>query len=35
MTKLATELETYTGMSSNSGLSRCIKAYLGNDVSED
>ena len=32
MVKLAQELETYTGISPTSGLAKCIKTYLGNDV---
>lgn len=35
MTKLAQELETYTGINPSSSLSRCIKSYLGNDVEVD
>lgn len=31
MKKMAAELQAYTGISPNTGLSRCIKAYLGND----
>ena len=31
MEKMAAELQAYTGISPNTGLSRCIKAYLGND----
>ena len=32
MTKLAQELQTYTGINPASSLSKCIKSYLGNDV---
>lgn len=32
MTKLAQELQTYTGINTSSSLSKCIKSYLGNDV---
>lgn len=35
MTKLAQELQTYTGINSASSLSKCIKAYLGNDVDQN
>lgn len=35
MKKLSMELETYTGISSNSALNKCIKSYLGNDVELD
>ena len=35
MTKLAQELETYTGINPASSLSKCIKSYLGNDVELD
>lgn len=35
MTKLAQELETYTGINPASSLSKCIKSYLGNDVEAD
>lgn len=35
MSRLAQELQTYTGINYNSGLSKCIKSYLGNDVEND
>lgn len=35
MSKLAQELQTYTGINYNSGLSKCIKSYLGNDMEND
>ena len=35
MTKLAQELQTYTGINSASSLSKCIKAYLGNDIDQN
>ena len=35
MTKLAQELQTYTGINPESGLSKVIKSYLGNDVEVD
>jgi len=35
MSKLAQELETYTGINPSSSLNRCIKSYLGSDAGED
>lgn len=35
MSKLAQELQTYTGINYNSGLSKCIKSYLGNDIEDN
>lgn len=35
MKKLSSELETYQGISTSSALSKCIKTYLGEDVSLD
>lgn len=35
MLKLSQDLETYTGISPTSGINKCIKSYLGNDVELD
>lgn len=35
MSKLAQELQTYTGINPASSLSKCIKSYLGNDVEQN
>ena len=35
MIKLSQELETFSGINPSSGLAKCIKTYLGNDVEID